>query len=285
MTMPQDPRQRPGDQDHRLHDVDLVAAYAGDDPGIDREAAAALVAACPDCRSEFSLQREVAMWMSGAPVVTLDTDERTLLHDQVGIAIAGSTVVSLTDRRRRRQPGQILFRIASAAAAVAVVAGLGGVFGNVGGDDDGGDSFQTVSAELSASSEEGATTAAAEATTTIAIPFAAGGSLERAMLPGGDAEVVQREIEELIAQAVDANAAAAGPEDAQADEVSAIPPCASAVEDREILLTAESMLDGEPIIVFVVSADEAAGTSPDSEAEAPEALVFKITDCSVANFG
>jgi hypothetical protein len=285
MTMPQDPRQRPGGQDHRLHDADLVAAYAGDDPRIDRDAAAALVAVCPDCRSEFSLQREVAMWMSDAPVVTLDDDERDLLHDQVGLAIAGSAVVSLSDRRSRRQPGQILFRIASAAAAVAVIAGLGGVFGNVGGDNDGEDSFQTVAAELSAGSQEGATTAAAEATTTIAIPFAAGGPLERAMLPGGDAEVVQREIVELIAQAVDANAAAGVPEDAQADEMSVIPPCASSVEDREVLLTAESMLDGEPIIVFVVSADVAAGTGPDSEAEAPEALVFKIADCSVANLG
>jgi hypothetical protein len=226
------------------------------------------------------------MWMSGAPVVTLDDDERTVLHDRVGIAIAGSTVVSLTDRRSRRHPGQILFRIASAAAAVAVVAGLGGVFGNVGGDNDGGDSFQTVAAELSAGAEEGATTtAAAEATTTLALPFAAGGSLERAMLPGGDAEVVQREIEELIAQAVDAVAAAGAPEDAQADEMNAIPPCASSVEDREVLLTAESTLDGEPIIVFVVSADLSAGTSPDPEAEAPEALVFKIADCSVANLG
>jgi hypothetical protein len=284
MTMPQDPRQRPGDHDHRLHDVDLVAAYAGDDPGINREAAAALVAVCPDCRSEFSLQREVAMWMSEAPVVTLDHDERTLLHDRVGIAIAGGNVVSLTERRGRRQPGQILFRIASAAAAVAVVAGLGGVFGSIGGDNDGGDSLQTVAAELSAEAEEGATTAA-EATTTLALPFAAGGSVERAMLPGGDAEVVAREIEELIAQAVDANAAAGVPEDAQADEMTAIPPCASAVEDREVLLTAESMLDGEPIIVFVVSANVAAGTSPDSEPGAPEALVFKIADCSVADLG
>ena len=284
MTMPHDPRQLPGDQDHRLHDVDLVAAYAGYDPEIDPEAAAALVAACPDCRSEFSLQRGVAMWMSRAPVVTMDNDERTVLHDQVGIAIAGSPVVSLTDRRSR-PPGRILFRIASAAAAVAVVAGLGGVFGNLGGDNDGGDVAQTVAAELAAGSEEGTTTAAAEATTTIAIPFAAGGPTERAMLPGGDSEVVQREIEELIAQAVDANAAAGAPADAQADAMTAVPPCLSSVEDREVLLTAESMLDGEPIIVYVVSAEMAAGTSPDSESQGPEALVFRITDCSAANLG
>ena len=106
MTTPQDPRHRPGDQDHRLHDVDLVAAYAGEDPGIDRDAAAALVAACPDCRSEFSLQRDVAMWLSGAPVVTLDEGERSFLHDRVERGIAGSDVVSLSDRRSRRLRGR-----------------------------------------------------------------------------------------------------------------------------------------------------------------------------------
>ncbi|HKY48912.1 MAG TPA: hypothetical protein VJQ79_13115 [Acidimicrobiia bacterium] len=282
MTMPQDPRQRQGDHDHRFHDVDLVAAYAGADPGIDAERAAALVGACPDCQSEFSLQRGVAGWMSRAPVVTMDDQERSLLHDRIATAIGASTVVSLTDRRSRRQPGQILFRIASAAAAVAVVAGLGGVFGNLRGDD-GGDAFQTASAELSADAEESAATAA-EATTTIAIPLAAGGAAERAMLPGGNAEVVQKEIEELIARAAEVDAAGAPPE-AQADAMTASPSCLSSVEGREVLLTAESMLDGEPIVIFVVSADLEADTGPDSEVLAPEALVFKVADCSVADLG
>ena len=284
MTTPQDPRRRPGDQDHRLHDVDLVAAYAGEDPGVDRDAAAALVAACPDCRSEFSLQRDVAMWMSGAPIVTLDDDERTVLHDRVESGIAGSAVVSLTDRRSRRQPGQILFRIASAAAAVAVVAGLGGVFGNVGGDNDGGDAFQTVSAELTAAgSEEGATTAAAGATTTIDIPFAAGGSLQRAMLPGGDAEVVQSEIEELIAQATDVESAGV-PEDAQADALYADPSCVDLIADRDVLLTAESALDGEAVIIFVVAGNVDADAA-NSDDTPPEALVFKISDCTLVDLG
>jgi len=283
MTTPQDPRRRPGDQDHRLHDVDLVAAYAGEDPGVDRDAAAALVAACPECRSEFSLQRDVAMWMSGAPIATLDDDERSLLHDRVQRGIAGSNVVSLTDRRSRRQPGQLLFRIGSAAAAVAVVAGLGGVFGNVGGDSDGGDAFQTISSELAAAgSEEAATTAAAGATTTAA-NFETS-SLARAMLPGGDTEVVQREIEELIAQAVDTGAPAGAAEDTQADSTYGVLPCEGAVADRVVLLTAESALDSEPIIIFVVAGEQAAD-STDSSAVTPEALIFKISDCTLVDLG
>ena len=91
------------------------------------------------------------------------------------------------------------------------------------------------------------------------------------------------EIEELIAQALD-EATAGAPEDAQADAINAIPPCAGAVEDREVLLTAESALDGEPIIVFVVAGEEPADGT-DSSAETPEALVFKIADCSAVDLG
>ena len=62
------------------------------------------------------------------------------------------------------------------------------------------------------------------------------------------------------------------------------PHCADEVEDRVILLSAESVLDGEPIIVFVVAGEE----DPDaasSETEVPEALVFTIADCSPIDLG
>lgn len=280
MTMPHEPRRRPGDREHRLHDVDLVAAYAGDDPGIDRDAAAALVAACSDCRSEYELQREVANWMSGAPIVTLADGERSTLHERINRAIAQPTVVSLADRRARRQPGQLLFRIGTAAAALAVIAGLGGVF-NLGGDNDGGLPFQTIASELAAGSEA-TTTAAAGATITTAASFAAA-SAERTMLTGGDAEAVNNEIEEMIGRAAAPDEAGV-PEDSQADAMIDIPPCSDEVEDRDILLTAESVLDGEPIVVFVVSGEETPG-GPSSESASPEALVFYVDDCSVVDLG
>jgi hypothetical protein len=100
------------------------------------------------------------------------------------------------------------------------------------------------------------------------------------MLPGGNAEIVRKEIEELIAEAANANAPAGAPEEAQADALTTIPPCLNSVEGREVLLTAESKLDGEPIIVFVVTSSEDEDvTSPDTASL--EALVFKIADCSV----
>ncbi len=49
--------------------------------------------------------------------------------------------------------------------------------------------------------------------------------------------------------------------------------------DREILLTAESQLDGEPIVVFIVSGGDAPA------ADEVEALVFRIADCSSVDLG
>ena len=115
-------------------------------------------------------------------------------------AIARPNVVSLADRRSRRQPGQILFRIGAAAAALAVIAGLGGVFNRVGGDNDGGTAFQTIASEIAAEAESEAAAVAAAPTTTTAASFAAA-SAERTMLAGGDADAVKKEIEDLIDQA------------------------------------------------------------------------------------
>lgn len=276
MSTPKGPSSRPGDRDHRLHDVDLVAAYASDDPGIDRDSASALVAACPECRSEFHLQRQVATWMSAAPTVALGDDERSILHERVNGAIARPNVVSLADRRSRRQPGQILFRIGAAAAALAVIAGLGGVFNQVGGGNGGDAAFQTIASEADNGSEEALVAAAP--TTTTAASFAAT-SAQRALLTGGDAEAVKKEIEELIGQTAVPEAAGV-PTESQADATLAAPPCSEKAEDREVLQIAESSLDGEPIVIFIVTND----ADPDAAADADaEALVFNTADCSVVD--
>ena len=273
MTMPPDPNGSTGARDHDLHDVDLVAAYALDHDGIDRDAAIQLVASCPECRAEFNNQREVTSWLSTAPAAVLGDDERAALHARTESAIAKPKVVALPDRRHRRQPGQILFRIGAAAAAVAVIAGLGGVFNRIGGDDGGGSVVQTVASELAGSSAE--STAAAGPTTTTAAMFAAA-SVERTMLAGGDAAAVQREIEELIARASSPQEAGATA-DSQADAMMNVVECSDQIGDREILITAESLLEGVPIIVFVVEGVDAG--------EGVEALVFRMADCSSVDLG
>jgi hypothetical protein len=273
MTMPQDPNGSTGGMNHDLHDVDLVAAYALDYDDVDRDAAGQLVADCPECRSEFDNQRAVTSWLTAASVVALGDDERAALHARVDAAIARPKVVALPDRRHRRQPGQILFRIGAAAAALAVVAGLGGVFNRIGGDDGGGSVFQTEASEIAGASAE--STTAASPTTTTADMFAAA-SAERTMLAGGDAAAVQREVEELIARASSPEEAGA-PSNSQADAMTSVAECSDQIGDREILVTAESQLDGEPIIVFAV-----AGVDAEEEVEA---LVFRLADCSSVDLG
>ena len=273
MTMPQDPNGSTGARDHDLHDVDLVAAYALDHDRIDGYAASQLVASCPKCRAEFNSQREVTSWLSATPPVMLGDEERATLHARIENAIANTTVVALPDRRSRRQPGQILFRIGAAAAALAVIAGLGGVFDRVGGDDDGESVFQTVASEMAGGSAE--STAAAGPTTTTAAMFATA-SAERTMLAGGDAAAVQREVEELIARASfpqEGGAASDSPADAMMNVVE----CSDQIGDREILISAQSLLEGDPIIVFVVEAVDAG--------EEVEALVFRMADCSSVDLG
>lgn len=168
-------------------------------------------------------------------------------------------------------------RIGTAAAALAVVAGVGGLFNEIGGDNDGGTAFQTIASELAAGSAE--TTAAAAATTTTAASFAAA-STERSVLAGGDADAVRAEIEELMARAASQEEAGV-PADAQADAMTGIPPCNDELAGREVLITAESVLDGEPIVVFVVSRTEESEPTA-SEADV-EALVFRTVDCSAVD--
>jgi hypothetical protein len=277
MSMPQNPNGSPSDRDHGLHDVDLVAAYALDHDDVDRDAAARLVAACPECHAEFDRQREVTAWASAAPIVVLGDEERAALHARVDRAIAKPTVVALPDRSRR-QPGQLLFRIGAAAAALAVVAGLGGVFGRLRGTNDGGTAFETAASEIAGGSAESTAAAGAPApTTTTAAQFAAA-SAERTMLAGGDIVAVKREIEDLIVQVTSPEVAGAN-DTSQADAMTSVPECSDQIVDQEVLLTAESLLDGEPIVVFIVSGGDAPG------ADEVEALVFRIADCSSVDLG
>ena len=144
MSTPNGPRHRTGDWDHRLHDVDLVAAYAGEDPGIDRDRGSRAGRNLPGMsRPSSSSSVTSPPGCRRLPAVVMSDDER----------IAAPSLESTA-----RSPGRMWFRfpiagpaaspvrsssgIGTAAAALAVIAGIGGVFEH-GGDNDGGHAFQT----------------------------------------------------------------------------------------------------------------------------------------------
>ncbi|MGH8928171.1 MAG: hypothetical protein ACRDWH_07450 [Acidimicrobiia bacterium] len=254
------PRPR-GSDDHSRHDLDLVAAYADDDPAVDRAAAAELVGACPECRAEFDLQRAVKAWLGAAPNASLSESESRLIRDRVDRAIAQPTVVSLTPRRQRTR-GHLWLRIGTAAAAVAVVAALGGL-GNLGlvGSEP---AFRTESGQLAAGNAE-PTTAAAETTAAASATMFGAQESQQRTLSGGDADDVKREVEELLNEAE-------APAADQSDTTMVLPPCWEEIEQREVLLSADSVYNDEPITIFVVQGDQG-----------PQALVYRTTDCSLVD--
>jgi hypothetical protein len=278
MSMSDPPRPRPQDRDHSGHDLDVVAAFAGDPFDVDHEIAAALIASCAECRNEFDLHRQITIWLAAAPAVSLADDERAQLHDAVGRVTGKPTVVSMAERRRQRQPGhqrqpgQLLFRIGAAAAALAVVAGLGGVFRNLGGDP-AIQAFDTVTSDLAIEAESSAAeSSAGAAPTTAATNEILTATEDAARLDGGDSDAVQKEVDELVDEAAQRIAVAPGEEGSAA--IAAAVPCQDQVAEREILVSAESTLDGEPIVVYVVAGDDGI-----------DALVFLSGDCSPVDLG
>jgi hypothetical protein len=249
-----------------------VAAFAGDPFDVDREIAAALIASCAECRNEFDLHRQITTWLAAAPAVSLADNERAQLHEAVGRVTGKPTVVSMAERRRQRQPGQLLFRIGAAAAALAVVAGLGGVFRNLGGDPV-IQAFDTVASDLANEAESSAAeSSAGAASTTAATAEILTATEDAARLDGGDSDAVQKEVDELVDEAAQRIAVATGEEGSTA--IAAALPCQDQVAEREILVSAESTLDGEPIVVYVVAGDDGI-----------DALVFLSGDCSPVDLG
>jgi hypothetical protein len=238
---------------HDRHDLELIAAHAS---GESDPRAVALVENCAECRTEFELQQRVRSWLQAAPSVAMAEHERDALHSRVSQRLAGARSSS------RRVPGAWLLPVGAAAAAVAMVAGLSGVLR--GGQ---GAALTMVAGSLAADAGGNVTgeelyagAAAAEAPATTAAALAAPAART---LPGGDLDAVRAEAEALAAGESDQGMT-------EAADMSAVPPCLEAIGDSAVIRWATSILDGEPIVIMIVSTDE----------EAPETRVFVVEDCS-----
>jgi hypothetical protein len=240
------------------HDPDLIAAYAVGDlgPGADQVTAARLVEECADCRSEFELQRTIRGLLEAAPAVRLSADERVSLHHAVmaGVGRRG-TLVSLDERRLRRRVA-----FASAAAALLVVVGLGGVLSQLGGRDGANVAAEEAGA-ADALRSAAADTVAAETTTT-----AAAGIQEMAPMGGGHEPVLSDlgalalpELAEAAAAAV--VSAETAPEstvfdaDFFNDREQRVPECFGRA-GSPVVGALFALVDGEAVQVFIVGTAE-----------------------------
>lgn len=246
--------------DHARHDLGEIAALAGGD-GEHGGPAGDLIAACPDCRAEFDLQRRVRGWLEAAPAVGLTDDERVALRERVGRSTRSGSVVASP---RTRRPPLLWLRVGYVAAGLAVLAGIGGVLANLGevGPGPSVEAFDAVAAEAPSGGDEADTTAGAALAATEA---------QRATLAGGDVEAVRAEVEDMLERAREATGEEAGAPDA---EMLAATPCLDETGGRPVVMAADSVLDGEAITILVVAGDEA-----------PEALVFRTGDCTPVDLG
>jgi hypothetical protein len=235
--------------DRHQHDPDLIASHAEgllDDPG----EAERLVATCPRCRDEYNAQQQVRSVLSGMPAVSMSAEERARLR---------AAIHDLRPQPRSSWSPWYL-RVASAAAALVVLAGLAGVLNNQGGG------ATTTTRELAAAGDTALTTTAAAAETTDGNFTFDSADLKR--LDGGDAGRVKLEVAAMEAAV---NEREMGTEVVgDHDDL----PCWEFLGTTAVLDGARSELDGEPIVIYIVATD--GGTEP---------RVFEIPQCNPVDLG
>lgn len=160
------------------HDFELIASVAeGELAGEPLAAAEALLAACPVCSADLTLQREALAFLQAAPPVVMSELERAALHRSVRDELSPAPRPSPT---RIIAPWfQRLVPAMAAAAALLVVVGIGSVLVPGSGDEMAAEptaaataDSERAPAEEELSQEAGAASLAddgAETTTTIAV--------------------------------------------------------------------------------------------------------------------
>jgi hypothetical protein len=240
------------------HDLDLVADLAeGTDPD---GSARRLVESCADCAAEFSRQVAVRDLLHGLPPVSLTDDERRSLRAAVSQELdRGARVVAFPRRWAA---------IGSVAAGVLVLAGLGSVFGRLGGGD--GADFDTIASALGGA--QAATTAAAELDQGLtATEMAPAGALPSRSLDLGELDLPTFAAR-LADQAASDERARSGGDTNQttgAPTSSIVPAQASPCQDRvpdpgPTIVSA--IVDGTPVVAF----------RPPGEAAF---VAFRVSDC------
>jgi hypothetical protein len=226
------------EMNHNSHDLEVLAAYAsGYDP--DRTAAEVLVSSCEDCRAIYEEQLRMRSLLSHAETVRLTESEAVQLVTAIAGAMPGSVRRLDTSKPQPKPLSPVWGRLMAAAAALAVVIGVGA----------------TIASQNS--SENAATTFAAD--TAAAPEFAAGGSDngERSTVTtaAGAATLYQLEaagdLDQLKAEA-EALADDTSSEDGTAVAVAS---CAEETEGLAIRARGESTYQGRTVLLILAEDD------------------------------
>ena len=234
---------------HNSHDLAVLAAYAsGYEP--DRSAAEALVVSCEDCRMIYEEQLHMHSLLSGVGSVRLTESEQLQLVTAVVGAMPPSVRRPDKPETKVRPISPVWSRMMAAAAALAVVIGVGATIAS----QDGSRNAATTLAADTAASPEFATGGAAERAT---VTTAAGAATLQLQAAG--------DLDELKAEARGLADDPSSEEGAAAADVA----CAEETEDLTIRARGESTYQGRAVLLMLVE---------DSGEVSPRA--FFMDDCT-----
>jgi hypothetical protein len=236
---------------HNSHDLEVLAAYAsGYEP--DRNAAEAMVASCEDCRIIYEEQLHMRSLLTGVGSAHLTESEQLQLVTVVAGALPASVRRPDIPATKLRPVSPVWSRMMAAAAALAVVIGVGATIAS---QDGSRNAATTLAADTAASPE-----------------FAAGGAERATVTTAAGAASLQLEaagdLDELKAEA------AALADDPSAEEAAvADVSCAEETEELTIRASAESTYQGRAVLLMLV--DDSGEVSP---------RAFFIDDCTEIAF-
>jgi len=223
---------------HNTHDLEVLAAYAsGYEP--DRTAAEALVSSCEDCRGIYEEQLRMRSLLSHAGTVYLTESEQVQLVTAIAGAMPGSVRRLDISKAQPKPLSPVWGRMMAAAAALAVVIGVGATIASQNGS---GNAATTFAADTAAAPEfaAGGSGNGERSTVTTAAAAATLYQLEAA----GDLDQLKAEAEALAA------------DDTSSGEGNAVAECAEETEGLTIRAIGESTYQGRAVLLMLAEDDD-----------------------------
>ncbi|MGH8923890.1 MAG: hypothetical protein ACRDWA_04495 [Acidimicrobiia bacterium] len=224
---------------HSTHNLELLAAHAsGHEP--DRAAAETLLSTCDECRLVYEEQVQMRSMLARAGYAHLSASEQAQLAAAIGAARPGP---ARSFEARRAQPktlNPIWGRVMAAAAAMAVVVGVGATIASQQGGD------------LAATTTVAADTAAAP-------EFATGGAENGERAPATTAASAEATLYQLEAAGdldrLKAEAEALSDETTAQDSAALDAQCAEETEDLTVSARGESTYQERAVLLLLAEED------------------------------
>lgn len=219
---------------HDAHDLELLAALASEHEP-DRIAAETLISECAECRVLFDEQLQLRSLLAEVGSAQMTESERS----QLLTAVTSALPTPMRRRTETKPLSPIWGRMMAAAAALAVVVGVGATIASQQGS--GNAATTSLAADAAAASEFAVGGATNTERASAASPTTAGVATLAQTEAEGDLDRLKAEAEALA--------------DDSAPEEDASVSCAAETEDLEIRERGESVYQGRQVLLLLVEDD------------------------------